>query len=280
MSAVASLVFAAGRGTRMKGYPGNKTLLPLIPAKSPYEGARPLIREVLDNLPPGPEGNRGQLPRRNEVRRATEGPGISFIHQPVINGTGGALLAAHSFLDSADADRVIITMGDVPLIQSATYSRLIHLLDRYELALLGFECKDRANYGMIETDGERVKGIVEWKYWKDFPLERQSGLKYCNAGVYAARRTTLLRYMVRMAERPHEVRKLRDGAWLTIKEYFLTDLAEMMNGDGLLVAMTSVPQEEATGVDSPESLLVVQKLYARLHGRGTDQAKDILTCNP
>jgi bifunctional N-acetylglucosamine-1-phosphate-uridyltransferase/glucosamine-1-phosphate-acetyltransferase GlmU-like protein len=249
----------------MAGYGANKTLLPLIPGQSPFDGSRSLIREVLDNLPPGPRGIVVNY-RQEEVRRATEAPGISYIPQPVINGTGGALLAAHSFLDSTDANKVIITMGDVPLIQPTTYSRLLDLLDRYELALLGFECNDRAQYGMIETDGERVRGIVEWKYWKDFPPERQSGLRYCNAGVYAARRTTLLRYMDKMAERPHEVRKLLNGDWVTIKEYFLTDLAEMMNRDGLPVAMTPVPEEEATGVDSPESLVAVQKVYARLHG--------------
>ena len=99
----------------MRGYAGNKTLLPLIPGKSLYEGSRPLIREVLDNLPAGPKGIVVNY-RAEEVRRATEGLGISFIHQPVTNGTGGALLAARSFLESADADCVIITMGDVPLI--------------------------------------------------------------------------------------------------------------------------------------------------------------------
>jgi len=31
----ASLILAAGRGTRMTGYEGNKTLLPLIPTESP-----------------------------------------------------------------------------------------------------------------------------------------------------------------------------------------------------------------------------------------------------
>ncbi len=146
-----------------------------------------------------------------------------------MNGTGGALLAARSFLDSADADRVIITMGDVPLIRSATYRRLLELLERYELTLLAFESKDRAQYGMIEMEGGRVIRIVEWKYWKDFPLDRQSRLRYCNAGVYAAMKTTLLSYMDRMEKRPHEVRKQQNGEWLAMKEYFLTDLAEMMS---------------------------------------------------
>jgi bifunctional UDP-N-acetylglucosamine pyrophosphorylase/glucosamine-1-phosphate N-acetyltransferase len=121
---------------------------------------------------------------------------------------------------------------------------------------------------MIETDGERVTEIVEWKYWKDFPAERQRRLKYCNAGVYAVRKAPLLTYMDRMARRPHEVRKLVNGEWVTIKEYFLTDLAEMMNGDGLLVGMTSAPAQEAIGVDSPESLKAAQELYASMVANG------------
>ncbi len=265
MSAVASIIFAAGRGTRMKGYAGNKTLLPLIPEKSRYEGSRPLIREVLDNLPAGPRGIVVNY-HAEEVRRVAEGRGISFIYQLVTNGTGGALLAARSFLDFADADRVIITMGDVPLIRSATYHRLVDLLGRCQLALLAFECKDRAQYGMIEMEGEQITGIVEWKYWKNFPLERRSRLRYCNAGVYAAGKTTLLRYMDRMEKRPHEVRKQQNGQWLTIKEYFLTDLAEMMNEDGLLVGMAPAPEDEVIGVDTPESLEAAQRLYAGLQG--------------
>ena len=265
MSTVASLVFAAGRGTRMKGYFGNKTLLPLIPAKSPYQGTRPLIMEVLDNLPAGPKGIVVNY-HAEQVRSVTEGQGISFVYQPVTNGTGGALLAARSFLNSADADRVIITMGDVPLIRPATYHRLLDLLGRFELALLAFECKDRGQYGMIEMEGQQVTRIVEWKYWKDFPLERQSRLRYCNAGVYAAGKATLLRYLDQMERTPHDVRKQQNGQWFTIKEYFLTDLAEMMKEDGLPVGMTPAPEEEVVGVDTFESLEAVQKLYARLQG--------------
>ncbi|MCL5405940.1 MAG: NTP transferase domain-containing protein [Deltaproteobacteria bacterium] len=261
MSTVASIIFAAGRGTRMTGYCGNKTLLPLIPEKSLYEGSHPLIMEVLDNLPEGPRGIVVNH-RAQEVRNAIERPGIHFISQPETNGTGGALLAARSFLDSCRADRVIITMGDVPLIRSATYIKLLDRLDRCDMALLGFECPDRAQYGMIEMEGERIAGIVEWKYWKDFPPERRDKLKYCNAGVYAAKRSVLLGYMDRMEERPHEVKKQRDGELITMKEYFLTDLAEMMNEDGVPVGMVTAPEEEVRGVDTPESLEAVQRLYA------------------
>jgi len=263
--AVASIIFAAGRGTRMTGYGGNKTLLPLIPEKSLYQGSRPLISEVLDNLPAGPKAIVVNF-LAEEVRRATEGQEISYVHQPATNGTGGALLAARAFLNSVDADIVLITMGDIPLIRSATYRGLLDMVGRYDLMLLACENKDRAQYGMIEMEGRRVTGIVEWKYWKDFPLERQNRLRYCNAGVYAASKTTLLSYMDQMEKRPHDVIKQHDGEWLTIKEYFLTDIAEMMSQDGLPVGITLASEEEVIGVDTPESLEAVQKLYARIQG--------------
>ncbi len=261
MSTVASIIFAAGRGTRMTGYSGNKTLLPLVAGSTRYEGSHPLLQEVLDNLPEGP---RGIVVNHcaQEVRDAVERPGIYFIPQPETNGTGGALLAARSFLGSCRAESFIVTMGDVPLIRAATYSKLLNRLDACDLVLLGFECRDRAQYGMIEMEGEKISGIVEWKYWKDFPVERREKLRYCNAGVYAVKGSLLPGYMDRMELRPHEVKKQREGQWVTIREYFLTDLAEMMHADGLRVGMVCAPEEEVTGVDTPESLEAVQKLYA------------------
>ncbi len=262
MSTVVSIIFAAGRGSRMTGYGGNKTLLPLIPKKSIYEGEHPLLMEVLDNLPQGPKGIVVNH-LAQEVRNAVQNPGLHFIAQPDTNGTGGALLAARLFLQTCPAERVIITMGDVPLIESATYKELLDRLGTCDMVLLGFQCRDRAQYGMIQIEGERISGIVEWKYWKDFPAHRQENLRFCNAGVYAANRNVLLRYMDRMEERPHEVEKERNGAWITIKEYFLTDMVAMMSEDGLAPGMVLAREEEVTGVDTPQSLETVQGLYAK-----------------
>jgi bifunctional UDP-N-acetylglucosamine pyrophosphorylase / glucosamine-1-phosphate N-acetyltransferase len=268
MPGIASIIFAAGKGSRMIGYSGNKTLLPLIPGSSRFDGTQALIREVLDNLPPGPRGIVvGHC--AEDVRKATEAPGITFIPQPVANGTGGALLAARVFVDSVDSDHVIVTMGDVPLIRSATYDKLLGMLRSCDLALLAFEPKQRAQYGMLEMQGEVVVRIVEWKYWSQFPRERQDKLRYCNAGVYAAKRKILLKYMGNLENKPQEVRKERDGRWITINEYFLTDLAEMMHMDGLIVGMAVASEDEVTGVDTPESLETVQKIYAENSERRT-----------
>ena len=247
----------------MTGYDGNKTLLPLVPAAgSIYAGERPLLVEVLENLPPGPKGivvNHCA----DDVERAARDFHPSFLPQPVTNGTGGALLAARPFLESVTEKAVVITMGDVPLIRPDTYRGLIRLLDANALAVLAFEPKDRAQYGVLEMEGDRVLRIVEWKYWKDYSPERRAALGLCNAGVYAARREELLRTLDRFAGQPHHVRKQRGDEWVTIEEYFLTDLVELMGGDGLPVGMAMASEEEVGGVDTPESLRKVQQLFSR-----------------
>ncbi len=250
----------------MLGYAGNKTLLPLIPKTSAYDGDHPLLLEVLGNLPPGPVGivvNHCA----EEVERATKDFGVATIPQPITNGTGGALLAARSFLETVPQDAVIITMGDVPLIRRRTYSRLIRMLEEREFVILAFEPRDRAQYGMLEMAGERVLRIVEWKYWRTYSPAELARLRFCNAGVYAARRSILLQYLDRLADQPHLVEKQRGDQWVTIKEYFLTDLIEFMSSDGLPVGWVLAPEEEVTGVDTPEALQAVQKHYRESSGQ-------------
>ena len=259
---VASVVFAAGKGSRMTGYTGNKTLLPLISRGGLFEGERPLLIGVLSNLPPGP---RCLVVNHcaDAVRQATAGLGCTYLYQEVTNGTGGALLAAHPFLESTQAGEVIITMGDVPLIRHSTYARLRGGLRRHPMVVLAFSPRDRARYGMLEMDGERAMRIVEWKYWREFSADEQARLRYCNAGVYAVRRDILLPYLERMASTPHRVEKERDGKLTVIEEYFLTDLVEWMSGDGLTVGVVEASEEEVMGVDTPEALRTAQDAYSR-----------------
>jgi bifunctional UDP-N-acetylglucosamine pyrophosphorylase / glucosamine-1-phosphate N-acetyltransferase len=263
---VVSIVFAAGRGTRMLGYAGNKTLLPLIPRSSAYDGDHPLLLEVLANLPPGPVGIVVHHCAA-DVEKATKDFGATYIPQPITNGTGGALLAARPFLETVSEDAVIITMGDVPLIRRTTYEKLIGKLTDQKLVILAFDPHDRAQYGMIETDGEQVQRIFEWKYWRSFSPKELARLRFCNAGVYAAERSMLVTYLDRLAGMPHPVQKHREGEWVTIKEYFLTDLVELISNDGLAVGWVLAPEAEVTGVDTPEALQAVQWHYRESRGQ-------------
>ena len=142
----ASIIFAAGKGSRMKGYEGNKTLLPLIPGDSPFDGKHPMLMEILNNLPPGPKAlvvNHG----KEDVIRLTGSFDLTYCEQPVLNGTGGALIASRDFIINASYDQLLITMGDVPLIKPSTFNSLLESLNNCHMAVLGFRPLDKKKYG-------------------------------------------------------------------------------------------------------------------------------------
>ena len=260
---VASLIFAAGRGSRMKGFDGNKTLLPLVPSLSPFEGTHPILLNILKSLPPGPKAlvihHAGE-----QVMEQTRSLGLTYCEQPLLNGTGGALLASAGFIDTGMHDRLIITMGDVPFVKNETYLDLAGALEFCHLVVLGFRPQDKRQYGVLEINGERVSRITEWKYWKSYPVERQKALSICNTGIYAVRTDALIPCLTILKRNSHKVIKEREGKMVEIEEFFITDLVELMDRDGLKVGYVMAGNEyEVMGIDDLPSLLKAQEIFRK-----------------
>ncbi len=261
---VTAIIMAAGRGSRMKGYAGNKTLLPLMPDSSIFEGTRPIIVHLMKSLPAGPKVlvvNHCQ----DEVRSITRNTGAAYCQQPVLNGTGGAILAAEPFIARQQAGRVIITMGDVPFVKPSTYLRLVEGLDAHDLMILGFSPGDKKQYGLLEIDNGQVSKITEWKFWKDYPRQRQDELNVCNSGIYAARKDALLNYLPILASRPQIVQKEVDGTMTDIEEFFFTDLIEaMVENDKRVGFHVTDDEQETMGIDDAQALEKAQAIYAAM----------------
>ncbi len=261
---IASIIMAAGRGSRMKGYAGNKTLLPLVPGRSVFVGSRPIILHLMGNLPAGPKAlivNHCKA----AVMAVTQATGAAYKEQPVLNGTGGAILSAGDFVASQTTERVIITMGDVPFVKKRTYAKLVDGLDTHDLMILGFSPRDKKQYGVLEIDLGQVRKITEWKYWKDYRPERQEQLTVCNSGIYAVRQSNLLDYLPILASRPQIVQKEVNGKMTDIEEFFFTDLIEFMVQDGKRVGFHVVDDEvETMGIDDVAALEKAQAIYAGL----------------
>jgi bifunctional UDP-N-acetylglucosamine pyrophosphorylase/glucosamine-1-phosphate N-acetyltransferase len=137
-----SVILAAGRGSRMKGYTGNKTLLPLVPEEDPYRGEISILSQILTHLPPGPKVvvvNHA----KEDVIAATRELGVTYREQPELNGTGGALLATMDFVEAQTADAIIIAMGDVPFVKTVTYEKMMVRLRDCALVVLGFKPESR-----------------------------------------------------------------------------------------------------------------------------------------
>lgn len=258
---VCSLVLAAGKGSRMKGYEGSKALLPLEPGVDAFHGARPILSAILEALPDGPKSIVVHH-RKGDVIEATRGQGPAYFEQPELNGTGGALLAARGFVENSGEERMIVTMGDVPFVRKSTYLRLARVLQELDLAVLGFIPEHRKQYGVLEVEAGRVRRITEWKYWKEYPEERRKDLRICNSGIYGFRVERLRAYLDVLSSRPHRVLKERDGVGAEIQEFFITDLVEWMSEDGLRVGYILAEDEnEVMGIDDLDALLLAQRLH-------------------
>jgi bifunctional UDP-N-acetylglucosamine pyrophosphorylase/glucosamine-1-phosphate N-acetyltransferase len=258
----ASIILAAGRGTRIKGFEGNKTLLPLVPSESPYDGTHPILLNILQNLPHGPKALVVNH-RKEELIERTQGLGLMYYEQLILNGTGGALLAAHSFLDTQDCDRIIITMGDIPLVRKSTYISLSDHLKDKSLVVLGFRPSSKKQYGLLDIHGEHIRRIIEWTYWKAKTKGEQLKYAVCNSGIYAARRNDLQNYLPLLSKRPHRVFKERNGRPFEYDEFFVTDLVEYMSQDGLSVGYLIADEEEVLGVDDLPALKEAQYLFQK-----------------
>jgi bifunctional UDP-N-acetylglucosamine pyrophosphorylase / glucosamine-1-phosphate N-acetyltransferase len=257
----ASIIMAAGRGTRMKGFQGNKTLLPLVPEASAYKGRRSILTHIIESLPPGPKAvivHHKKEAVIDETRRLD----IVYCDQPVLNGTGGALLAARTFIEDMGCDRLIITMGDVPLVRRETYVELAGDLGDNSMVVLGFVPKDKKKYGLLDIKDGYVRRIIEWKYWKTIPEPELSFLSICNSGVYAARKKEILAYLSVLESRPQIVKKEISGKIVDVEEFFLTDLVEYMVHDNLSIGcVIAEDPAEMIGVDDEIALKKAQALY-------------------
>ncbi len=247
----------------MKAYEGSKALLPLIPKGSPYSGRHPILLHIMENLPPGPKAVVVHHAKEDIIRK-TRHLDVTYCEQPVLNGTGGALLAAEPFLMSETCRRLLITMGDVPFVARDTYLRLLEKLDEHDLVVLGFEPLNKKQYGVLEIRENRVDRIIEWKYWKDFPKEKQDALSVCNSGIYAARKESLVESLSVLAKKPHVVKKEREGVPCEQEEFFITDLVEYLPLSGCSTGFVlSDDEDEVMGVDDPSALAKAQEIYRK-----------------
>ncbi|MBW2610478.1 MAG: NTP transferase domain-containing protein [Deltaproteobacteria bacterium] len=256
-----SIIFAAGRGSRMKNFNGNKTLLPLVPGSSPFEGSHPILLHILDSLPAGPKALVIKH-RKEDVIEFTRSIDLTYCEQPQLNGTGGALLASRKFLEGLDCDQIIIAMGDVPFVSTSTYHALLNELNNSRMAVLGFRPPDKKRYGVLEFDADNVKRITEWKYLSKYSKENQDRLEICNSGIYAAKKDDLIQYLRILEQRPHTVLKKRNEKMVEVKEFFITDLIELTHKDGLKVGhVIAGDEDEVMGIDDLPSLLKAQEIF-------------------
>ena len=171
------VILAAGKGTRMKSE-RPKILHELA--------GRPLIEHVLRTIRPLEAVNTVLVVGHgaDDVRDALAGHAqLQYVVQSPQLGTGHALLQARPLLDGLSGT-VLLLYADVPLLQTATLSRLAehHQASHAAATVLTSELADPYGYGRIVRDAEgKVARIVEER---DASADERK-IREINSGIYA-----------------------------------------------------------------------------------------------
>jgi bifunctional UDP-N-acetylglucosamine pyrophosphorylase/glucosamine-1-phosphate N-acetyltransferase len=174
------------------------------------------------------------------------GKAVSFVRQPELLGSGNALACAVKGLKDKGAD-ILVTCGDVPLIEASTYEGLLreHLQAGASCTFLTCNMKDPSSYGRIVRDAQgNAQKIVEEKD----ASEKEKNIKEINVGTYCFKSAELGRHIddIELNEKK--------------KEFYLTDIVEIFVRNGEKVLTRSCETDEMIGINSRKDLAVANKM--------------------
>lgn len=226
---LASIILAAGEGTRMKSK--LPKVLHRVAGKTMVEHVMEAAAKIGSDRTVLVVGN-----GKAAVEAALQGRDVHYAHQTERLGTGHAVSIALEAL--GQEEHVLILCGDTPLLTSETLEALVnhHVTSGAHCTVLTAELEEPFGYGRIVRSPEgQVMGIVEEK---DASLEEKA-IREINSGVYVVRRDTLLSEIPRIGN--HNAQK----------EYYLTDLIQLVRQSGGHVsAYMTADALEISGVNS------------------------------
>jgi bifunctional UDP-N-acetylglucosamine pyrophosphorylase/glucosamine-1-phosphate N-acetyltransferase len=213
LEGIATLILAAGRGTRMKS-DMVKVLHPILglPMLSyPIDLSLNEIKAEKTIVVVGSQAD--------QIKERFKNPQIQFVLQEEQLGTGHAALQAMPFLKTFGG-AVLILCGDVPLVKATTLRSLIGTFGKSQsiLSVLTTLVEDPFGYGRIIRSAEGwLEKIVEEKD----ASEKERSIREINTGIYCVKASFLTRGLTEIGKENAQ------------GEYYLTDLVEIARKSGL-----------------------------------------------
>ena len=248
------VILAGGKGTRMfSRLP--KVLQPLA--------GRPLLAHVLETAKALHAGRRVVVygHEGEQVRGSFVGEDIAWAEQVPQLGTGHAMQCAAPALP-ADG-RTLVLYGDVPLLSTATLTRLLEATSAGAVGLLTQRLDDPTGYGRILRDAAgHVTGIVEHK--DATPAQRL--VNEINTGILVLPNSRLHGWLLALSN---------DNVQ---GEYYLTDVIAMAVADGVdIVTVEPASHWETLGVNTKRQLAELERHWQlEQAGRLMDQGVTLL----
>ncbi len=244
--AVAALILAAGKSTRMKSR-RPKALHPLL--------GKPLLRWAVEAAA-GAGAGRTILVVGHQAERVQEAMGeeVEYVLQAEQKGTGHAVQMAEALLGDWTGPLLVLP-GDAPLLSASLLESLIahHTQANAAATLLTAVLEDAGSYGRIvrDPDTHRVQAIVEAR--DATPAQREIG--EISTSVYVFQPPALFAALRKITPQNAQ------------GEYYLTDVVALLASEGQSVeALISPDPDVVRGVNTrPELTELRQVLQARVH---------------
>ncbi|MBD3427221.1 MAG: NTP transferase domain-containing protein [Candidatus Omnitrophica bacterium] len=232
MEKVTAVILAAGLGTRMKSKVpkvlhrlGNRTILARVIDRLEKAGVKDVVAVVGHGADQVKEEFRGR---------------IRFAEQKELLGSADAVKCALKVAGDGDGD-LLVTCGDTPLIESETYRKIFDEKRKRKAAcgLLTCRMPEPASYGrIVRGSGGNVIRIVEEKDASD----DEKRIDEINVGTYCFSRRKIADHIGTIGMNPKK------------KEFYLTDIVEILAESGEEVISVSCPAEEAIGINTRKDL--------------------------
>jgi len=236
------VILAAGLGTRMKSrkakvlhHAGGLTLVEHV------------VNSALELTPPDRVvvvvGHQA-----DEVKATLGATGVRFALQAEQRGTGDALSVCRGVTPDGDG-MLIVLYGDCPLLSVDTLTTLIrhHRNSGAAATVITTMLDDPTGYGRaIVNDSGCVEAIVEQKV----ATADQQAVRQINSGIYCFEAALLWKYLAEIEPNP------------VSKEYYLTDIVEILNGVGYKVsALLHADSSELMGINTRIELALVDRIF-------------------
>lgn len=235
---LASIILAAGQGTRMRSKLP-KVLHPIV-GKPMIWYALDMVRELVEQPPVVVVGYGAEL-----VRDAV-GDTAQFVLQPKQLGTGHAVACAQDAL-AGRADTILVTFADMPLLQAESMKKLIalHHAGDSPVTMTSFIGDEARGFGRVVRNAEGdVEAIVE----QADATPAQLAIREYNVSAYCFRADWLW-------EALNEIPVSAKG------EYYLTDVVGLAVREGFAVqSMILEDAAEGVGLNNRVHLATVERL--------------------
>jgi len=244
MTKTATIILAAGQGTRMKS----------DKPKVIHELAGiPMINRVINTamkLNSDPVVAVVGYKKDAIISTVPANDKIKFVEQKEQNGTGHAVMVCAEEFSNFDGT-VFILCGDVPLLRYQTLQKILkhHLDNKAACTVLTAFMDDALKYGRIVRNNDgNVQRIVEFKDATDKVKE----ILEINTGIYCYDAKSLFSALNNVNNSNNQ------------NEYYLTDTLEILNNmDKLVTSVVLDDMIEASGINSQEQLADLEKEFYR-----------------